>query len=35
MKENIMKNKSKVSPLTVDGHWFVHFRAGMFGCKAK
>lgn len=24
-----MKNKSKVSPLTVDGHWFVHFRAGI------
>jgi len=24
-----MKNKSKVSPLTVNGHWFVHFRAGI------
>ena len=24
-----MKNKSKVSPLTVDGHWFVHFGAGI------
>lgn len=24
-----MENKSKVSPLTVDGHWFVHFRAGI------
>lgn len=24
-----MKNKSKVSSLTVDGHWFVHFRAGI------
>lgn len=24
-----MENKSKVSPLTVDGHWFVHFGAGI------
>ena len=24
-----MKNKSKMSPLTVDGHWFVHFGAGI------
>lgn len=29
MKENDMKNKSKVSPLTIDGHWFVHFGAGI------
>lgn len=28
-EENIMKNKSKMSPLTIDGHWFVHFRAGI------
>ncbi len=24
-----MENKSKMSPLTVDGHWFVHFGAGI------
>ncbi len=24
-----MKDKSKMSPLTVDGHWFVHFGAGI------
>ena len=24
-----MKDKSKISPLTVDGHWFVHFGAGI------
>ena len=24
-----MKNKSTMSPLTVDGHWFVHFGAGI------
>ena len=24
-----MKNKSKMRPLTVDGHWFVHFGAGI------
>lgn len=29
MKENIMQNKSKMSPLTVNGHWFVHFGAGI------
>jgi len=29
MKENAMKNKSKMSPLTIDGHWFVHFGAGI------
>lgn len=29
MKENSMKTKSKISPLTLDGHWFVHFGAGI------
>ena len=29
MKENSMENKSKMSPLTFDGHWFVHFGAGI------
>ena len=24
-----MENKSKMSPLTFDGHWFVHFGAGI------
>ena len=24
-----MKDKSKIGPLTVDGHWFVHFGAGI------
>lgn len=24
-----MQNKSKMSPLTVNGHWFVHFGAGI------
>ena len=29
MNDIVMKNKSKMSPLTVDGHWFVHFGAGI------
>ena len=24
-----MKEKSKMSPLTLNGHWFVHFGAGL------
>lgn len=24
-----MENKSKMSPLTLNGHWFVHFGAGI------
>ena len=26
---NTMKNKSSTRPLAVDGHWFVHFGAGI------
>ena len=30
-----MENKSKMNPLTLDGHWFVHFGAGIEANRPK